>query len=269
MVVCCCCGGGGGGGRDAAQPAAEHCGRQCGRLRRRVGPPELGVLLHGALVFKRGRRCSSTPSAGVAAVLTACMPALRHPIRKALIFPMTNSPTPLPPLHPSLSFRMLLVAGVQGIKIRINCPPGAHHTLCCNPAPLACCSLPIRFPPSQVLLDAGAPNIKIICKIESQAGLINFDDILSVADGIMVARGDLAMVRVCVCGGARQRLAKSPRWWCLQCGACVRTQHHLLHTQATRGAAHTACAESCHVAVPAVLCSCRKSLLRRLPWRRR
>jgi hypothetical protein len=46
-----------------------------------------------------------------------------------------------------------------------------------------------------VLLDAGAPNIKIICKIESQAGLINFDDILSVADGIMVARGDLAMVR--------------------------------------------------------------------------
>lgn len=143
-------------------------------------------------------------------MLTACMPALRHPIRKALIFPMTNSPTPLPPLHPSLSFRMLLVAGVQGIKIRINCPPGAHHTLCCNPATLACCSLPIRFPPSQVLLDAGAPNIKIICKIESQAGLINFDDILSVADGIMVARGDLAMVRVCV-------------WWCTSATCKVTT----------------------------------------------
>jgi pyruvate kinase len=45
----------------------------------------------------------------------------------------------------------------------------------------------------QVLDDAGASGIKIICKIESQAGLINFDDILAVADGIMVARGDLAM----------------------------------------------------------------------------
>lgn len=45
-----------------------------------------------------------------------------------------------------------------------------------------------------MLQEADAPDIKIICKIESQAGLANFDDILAVADGIMVARGDLAMV---------------------------------------------------------------------------
>lgn len=61
--------------------------------------------------------------------------------------------------------------------------PTAEQPLCCGPLLL------------QVLTDAGAPHIQIICKIESQAGLLNFDDILSEADGIMVARGDLAMVR--------------------------------------------------------------------------
>jgi pyruvate kinase len=44
------------------------------------------------------------------------------------------------------------------------------------------------------LLDSngGPPSIKIICKIENQ-GLHNYNAILQVTDGIMVARGDLGM----------------------------------------------------------------------------
>jgi pyruvate kinase len=45
----------------------------------------------------------------------------------------------------------------------------------------------------KILADNGGSEIKIICKIENQGGLHNYDAILQLTDAIMVARGDLGM----------------------------------------------------------------------------
>ena len=44
----------------------------------------------------------------------------------------------------------------------------------------------------KLLADNGGSHIKIICKIENQEGLENYDEILEATDAIMVARGDVS-----------------------------------------------------------------------------
>ena len=43
------------------------------------------------------------------------------------------------------------------------------------------------------ILDHGGKRVEIIAKIENQEGFNNLEDILKVADGVMVARGDLGV----------------------------------------------------------------------------
>ncbi len=72
----------------------------------------------------------------------------------------------------------------------------------------------------KVLDDAGGYHVKIISKIENEAGLLNMDGILEAGDGVMVARGDLAMEVRCCCIPSGAHAAWQPQQ-CATPVACI------------------------------------------------
>jgi len=61
----------------------------------------------------------------------------------------------------------------------------------------------------RVLVDSGAPDIRIIAKVENREGLNNLEEILDAADAVMVARGDLGVeIPACQVPVAQKRMVE-------------------------------------------------------------
>ncbi len=82
----------------------------------------------------------------------------------------------------------------------------------------------------QFLDDNGGNNIKLIAKIESTHGVENFEDILPLVDGIMVARGDMGVeVAFQLLPGIQKRFIRR----CVQQGKIVITATQMLESMIT------------------------------------
>ena len=61
----------------------------------------------------------------------------------------------------------------------------------------------------RVLVESGAPDIRIIAKVENREGLNNLEEILDAADAVMVARGDLGVeIPACEVPVAQKRMVE-------------------------------------------------------------
>lgn len=61
----------------------------------------------------------------------------------------------------------------------------------------------------RVLVESGAPDIRIIAKVENREGLRNLEEILDAADAVMVARGDLGVeIPACEVPVAQKRMVE-------------------------------------------------------------
>lgn len=82
----------------------------------------------------------------------------------------------------------------------------------------------------EILKEKGNDEIKIIAKIESTQGIENFEEILDVADGIMVARGDMGVeVAYEMLPGIQKRFIRR----CVQSGKIVITATQMLESMTT------------------------------------